>query len=128
MKHFESSGLWSVAADMSNTVGGTLRYDSEGLNLKLIGSFGEGWSAELDRYPIIRGVIDENPYGTFVTLIDCLRKRSRFNVAGVMSETIRCGRATIGTRHLPDGMFQFETLVVQFSYFARLGRSIWYQV
>ncbi len=45
MKHFESSGLWSLRDDMSNTVGGTLRYDSEGLNLSLMGSFSEDWAA-----------------------------------------------------------------------------------
>jgi ApeA N-terminal domain 1 len=116
MKHFESSGLWSPAGDLSNTVGGTLRYDSEGLNLKLLGSFREGWSAGVERYPTIRGLVDENPYGTFVTLIDCLRKQSRFNMAGVTSETIRCGKATIGTSHLPDGEYHFEKLEVFFSY------------
>ncbi|MFI5459656.1 MAG: hypothetical protein ACHRXM_29885 [Isosphaerales bacterium] len=116
MKHFESSGLWSPKDDMSNAVGGTLRYDSEGLNLKLLGSFGEAWSAGVERYSIIRGVVDENPYGTFVTLIDCFRKQSRFNMAGVTSETIRCGRAAIGTTHLPDGMFHFEKLELHFSY------------
>jgi len=116
MKHFESSGTWFPADDSSNAVQGTLYFDSEGLNLKLLGSFREGWSAGAERYPTIRGVVDENPYGTFVTLIDCLRKQSRFNMAGVTSETIRCGRATIGATHLPDGMFHFEKLGVLFSY------------
>ena len=122
MKHFESSGTWFPADDSSNAVRGTLYFDCEGLNLKLLGSFREGWSTEAERYPTIRGVVDENPYGTFfvtgtfVTLIDCLRKQSRFNMAGVTSETIRCGRATIGTTHLPDGMFHFEKLGVRFSY------------
>jgi len=101
---------------MSDAVGGTLSYDTEGLNLKLLGSFREGWSLGVERYPIIRGVVIENPYGTFVTLIDCLRKQSHFSSAGVSSETIRCGRAAIGAAHLPDGMFHFKMLKASFSY------------
>jgi hypothetical protein len=116
MKHFESSGLWFPANDSSIAVGGTLRYDSEGLNLTLLGSFREGWAAGVERYPTIRGVVDENPYGTFVTLFDCLRTRSRFNTAGFTSETIRCGKATIGSAYFPDGPSQIPTLEVIFSY------------
>jgi hypothetical protein len=79
MKHFESNGLWFPADDSANAVGGKLHYDSEGLNLRLLGSFREGWSAGQERYPTIRGVVDENPYGTFVTLFDCLRTHSRIS-------------------------------------------------
>ena len=116
MKHFESSGLWSPKDDMSHAVAGTLTYDSKGLTLKLSGSFSEGWTGRVERYPIIRGVVDENPYGTFVTLIDCLRKESHFNMARVSSETIWCSRAAIGTSLLPDEMCHFEKLIVRFSY------------
>jgi ApeA N-terminal domain 1 len=116
MKHFESNGLWFPADDSANAVGGKLHYDSEGLNLRLLGSFREGWSAGQERYPTIRGVVDENPYGTFVTLFDCLRTHSRISMPGITSETIRSGRAAIGITHLPDGPFHFETLQVLFSY------------
>jgi hypothetical protein len=116
MKYFESSGLWSLADDSSNTVGGTLILDNEGLNLKLLGTFSADWAAGVERYPTIHGVIGDNPYGTYVTLIDCFRKHSVINMAGVTSETIGCGRATIGATHLSDEMFNFETLEVMFSY------------
>ena len=116
MKHFESSGTWFPADDSSNTVQGTLHFDGEGLNLRLFGSFREGWSAGADRYPTIHGIVDENPYGTFVTLVDCLRKQSRFSSVGLSSETIRCGRAVIGATHLPDGLSHFELLEVRFSH------------
>ncbi len=116
MKQFKSSGLWFPADEPSNAVSGTLHYGSEGLNLELLGSFREGWAAGAERYPTIRGVVDGNPYGTFVTLFDCLRTRSRFNTAGFTSETIRCGKAMIGSGHLPDGPFDFETLGILFSY------------
>ena len=116
MNQFESSGTWFLDDDLSNSVPGTLHYDSEGLNLKLLGSFRERWSTGVERYPTIRGVVDGNPYGAFVTLIDCIRKQSRSNMVGVTSETIRCGRATIGTTHLPDKKLYFKTLQLRFSY------------
>jgi hypothetical protein len=116
MKQFESSGLWFPADDSSNAVGGTLRHDTEGLNLRLLGSFRDGWSAAAERYPTIRGVVDKNPHGTFVTLFECLRTHSRISVPGIISETIRSSKAVIGSTHLPDGPFHFETLEVLFSY------------
>jgi ApeA N-terminal domain 1 len=116
MKHFKSSGLWFPGEDSANAVGGTLHYDSDGLSLKLLGSFREGWSAGQERYPAIRGVVDENPYGTFITLLDCIRIHSRISAPGITSETIRCGRAVIGISHLPDEPSRFETLEVSFSY------------
>ena len=116
MKHFKSSGLWFPGEDSANAVVGTLHYDSEGLSLKLLGSFREGWSAGQELYPAIRGVVDENPYGTFVTLLDCTRIHSRISMPGITSETIRCGRALIGISHLPDKPSRFETLEVSFSY------------
>ncbi len=39
----------------------------------------------------------------------------RFTIPGLSSEKIRCGRAAIGTRHLPDGVHHFEKLQVLFS-------------
>jgi ApeA N-terminal domain 1 len=116
MKHFESSGLWFPGDDSANAVGGMLHYDSNGLNLKLLGSFREGWSTGQERYPTVRGVVDESPYGTFVTLLDCIRTRSRISAPGITSETIRCGRAVVGFSHLPDEPSRFETLEVSFSY------------
>jgi ApeA N-terminal domain 1 len=118
MKHFQSSGLWFPGDDSANAVGGILNYDSKGLNLKLLGSFREGWSAGQERYPTIRGVVDENPYGTFITLLDCIATRSRISMPGITSETIRCGRAVAGISHLPDEPTHFETLEVSFSYLA----------
>src|SRR5271166_5125577 len=56
MNQFESSGTWFLDDDLSNSVPGTLHYDSEGLNLKLLGSFRESWSTGVERYPTIRGV------------------------------------------------------------------------
>ena len=101
---------------LRNAVGGKLHYDSEGLNLKLMGSFREGWSAGAERLPTIRGVVDEGPYGTFVTLFECLRTHSHISIPGITFETIRCGKATIGSTHLPDGPLHFETLEVFLSY------------
>ena len=116
MKHFEASGQWSLVDDSSNVVGGMLIFDNEGLNLKLLGSFSTDWPSGLERYPIIHGVVAKNPYGTYVTLIDCIRKNTVFDMAGVTSETIRCSRAIIGASHLADQRVMFTSMEVVFSF------------
>ena len=45
MKHFESGGRWSLEDDFSTSVGGTLVFDNEGLNLKLLEGFKADWGA-----------------------------------------------------------------------------------
>jgi ApeA N-terminal domain 1 len=114
VKHFQSSGLWCLATDFSSTVAGTLNFGDDGLILHLLGSFGATWDTE--KYPAIYGIVGENPYGTFVTLVNCVTQRSAINSAGLNFETIRCGRAVIGASHLPGETHQFETLAVSLSY------------
>ncbi len=116
MQHFESAGLWSLEGDFSHSVGGTLILNDEGLRLELLGGFSSDWIAGVERYPNIHGVVGGNPYGVYVTLIDCIRQRTNYNMAGVMSETIRCGRAIIGATHLQEQPFRFDILEIMFSH------------
>ncbi len=116
MKYFESSGLWYPADDSSSAVGGTLHFTAEGLRLRLLGSFRPGWAPSKERYPVIRGVMGENPYGTFVTLLDCLRSNTKINMAGITSESITSNMAVIGRSHLPAAPIRFKTAGLRFSY------------
>jgi hypothetical protein len=116
MQHFESAGLWSLEGDFSHSVGGTLILDDDGLRLELLGGFSSDWTAGVERYPNIHGVVGGNPYGVYVTLIDSIRQHTKYNMAGLMSETIRCGRAIIGATHLQDRAFNFELLEIMLSH------------
>jgi len=116
MKYFEASGLWYPSDDRSSAVGGTLKFDSDGLQLVLLGSFRQGWSPEGERYSIIHGVVGESPYGFFVTLIDCHRLQSTFNMIGVTSEKITCIKGAVGNCHLSDGDSRFKSLELDLSY------------
>jgi ApeA N-terminal domain 1 len=116
MKHFEANGLWYPSDDSTNAVGGTLKFDKDGLQLALLGSFRQGWSPKAEEYAIIRGVVAESPYGVYVTLIDCYRNKMNFSMAGVTSEKIRCHKAVIGNCHLPVEPTGFESIDLDFTY------------
>ncbi len=116
MKYFESSGLWFPADEPTNAVGGILRYSADGLRLKLLGSFREGWAPATEDYPIIRGVVDENPYERFVTLLDSFRSKTNINMAGITSETITSNMAVIGRSHLPGEPIRFKSAGIKLSY------------
>jgi len=115
MKHFEASGLW-YTDDPANAVSGTLRFDGQGLLLTLLGGFRKGWSPGGQRYPIIRGVVGESPYGAFVTLIECFTTESKFNMVGATSEKILCHKAVVGDLHLSEGPARFESLELDYTH------------
>lgn len=116
MMHFEASGLWYPSDDSSNAVGGTLKFNDEGLHLFLLGSFRQGWSPGTVHYPIIHGVLGESPYGPFATLIDSFRNQSKFNMVGVTSEKILCQKAVVGNFHFQEGPTHLQSLGLDFSY------------
>ena len=124
MKHFEASGLWYPSDDPDNAVGGTLKFDDDGLYLVLLGSFRPGWSPEAERYPLVHGVVGDCPYGSFVTLIDSFRTTQKFNMVGATSEKLYCHQAAIGNFHLSDNPITMESLELDFSYLTDwAGRS-----
>ena len=90
MKNFTASGLWFLDSDPSKRVAGTLRYSDHGLYLKLLGGLRGDWWPKAEGYPVIRGVVERNPYGNFVTLHNAFTKRTRLSSAGIGSETIYC--------------------------------------
>jgi len=116
MKHFEARGLWYPTDDKENAVGGTLTFDKDGLHLVLLGSFRQGWSTDVERYPIIHGVVDNSPYGAYATMIDCFRSNTNFNMAGVTSERIYCKKGVVGNFYLPEGTTYFESLELDYTY------------
>lgn len=116
MKHIEASGLWFPHDEPDNTVAGTLKFDDDGLQLILLGSFRRGWSPEPDRYSLIHGVVGNLPFGSFVTLIDCFQTQCQFDSVGFTSETILASKATIGDRHLSEGSSRYESMQISYSY------------
>ncbi len=123
MKHFEATGLWYLD-EPDKSIGGTLRFDRDGLQLSLLGALSQGWSPMTERYPMIRGVVSESPHGVYVSLIDAFTNKTKFNMAGVRAETIRCHKATIGNCYLPEGTFEFKSLELDYSYLTQwVGRG-----
>lgn len=116
MKYFTASGLWFLGDDPENRVAGTLRYSEHGLHLKLMGGFRGGWSPRSEPYPVIHGVVGKNPYGEYVTLIDCFTKRTKLSSAGIGSETIYCTRGIAGESHLPPNHDEYEALDLKLTY------------
>jgi len=116
MKYFESNGVWFPADKPSIAVGGILRYSADGLRLTLIGKFREGWTPRSDRYPVIHGVIEQSPYGKFVTMYDCFTTRLNLGWGGVAAETIRSSKALIGGEHFPAEPTQFRSMNFTVSY------------
>ncbi len=125
MRHFTASGLWFLSDDPTKRVAGTLRYSEKGIHLKLLDGFRDGWVPISEPYPLIHGVASKNPYGEFVTLINCFTTRTRLSSAGISSETIYCNRGIIGDTHLSPEHDEFEALDIQISYlsdwFGRTG-------
>src|SRR5208283_4000123 len=116
MRHFEASELWYPSNDPSNAVGGTLKFDRQGLRLSLLGAFREGWSSELEDYPVIQGVVGNSPYWLFVTLVDSFMTSQKINMVRVTSAEIRSHFAVLGDFHLPNGPVRFEKLTLSYSY------------
>ena len=116
MEYFEANGIWYSPDDPSNAVGGTLKFDADGIYLVLIGSFREGWGLGVERYPLITGIIESSPYGSVVSLIDSFTQRNSFNMAGVTSERIRCNKAAIGHFHLSHESFDYHSLELGYTH------------
>jgi hypothetical protein len=116
MKHFEARGHWNLADDPDHSVGGTLKFDENGLTLELLGCFREGWTPIAQRYSITHGVVGDSPYGSFVTLIDSLKIGQKFTMVGATAEKIRCERAIVGNCHLEDDSSRYESVELDFSY------------
>jgi hypothetical protein len=125
MRDFSANGLWFLDEEPENRVAGTLRYSDRGLQLRLMGGFKEGWTPGSEGYPLIRGVVSKNPYGDFVTLMDCFTTRRNLSSAGIGTETIQGNRAIVGDSHLPPDHAAFEAAEVSLSYltdwYARTG-------
>src|SRR4051794_7851101 len=116
MRHFIASGLWFLHDAPANRVAGTLHYSERGLHLKLLGSLRGGWSPKIDPYSLIYGVVSKNPYGEFVTLIDCFTKKNKLSSAGIGSGLIYCNRGILRGKHLPLNHDEFEALNLRLSY------------
>jgi ApeA N-terminal domain 1 len=116
MRYFTASGLWFLGDDPKNRVAGTLHYSRQGLYLKLLGVFRGGWRPQVEPYPLIQGVVSKNPFGEYVTLIDCFTERTTLNSAGLGLETVYCNRGIFGDSHLPTDYDEFEALDITISY------------
>ena len=56
--------------------------------------FRGGWRPQAESYPLIHGVVSDNPYGGFVTLINGFTKQTKLSSAGIGSES--CCRSSNG--------------------------------
>lgn len=119
MKFFKVDGQWSIDENEKKQMAGTLTFSKKGLRLKLLGSFRKGWSPTAgSTYPSIRGIVEKNPFGNFVTLYDCFTNSTSFNNVGIGSESIRANRAILSDDHPPHGPQLFESLSVRFTHLA----------
>ena len=116
MKFFEANGLWFPADDPDNAVGGTLRFSPDGLRLSLLGSFLTAWTARVQEYPVIHGVVGSNPYGHYATIFDGLRASSTIDTPGITSEIITASRAILGDEHLESENRAFDSAYVEYTY------------
>ncbi len=117
MKFFKVDGQWSIDDDEKKQRAGTLSFSRRGLKLKLLGSFRGGWSPTAgSEYPVIKGIVEKNPFGSFVTLYHCFTTSTSINHAGVGSESIFANRAILGDDHPPQGSQDFESLSLRFTH------------
>lgn len=128
MKYFTANGLWFPADNPKNRVAGTHRHSEHGLRLRLMIGFRGGWTPEFESYPVIHGVVGKNPYGEFITLIDCFTTRRKLSSAGIGLEVIHCNWGIAGDSHLSPDYDEFDALNVRFSYlddwFGRKGTAV----
>jgi len=116
MKYFTSNGLWFFPGGFEKAIGGTLKFDKDGIKLSLIGSFGEAWSPVSERYAVVQGIVAESPYGKFVTLLDGRRQRLSFSFRGVASDVISFPKAIVGGSHFDDDPTLFDSSYFKFTY------------
>lgn len=101
MREFDSQGLWYLPTKPKDVVAGVLKYSlRDGLLLSLTGTLAEEFGKEASSYPLIYGFVADNPYGRFVTLVECFQRQSTLAIPGFASEQIRSNRAYIGSLHL----------------------------
>jgi len=120
VKEFEAIGLWHLPADPSREVAGTLRYsDEEGLRLSLTGTFREspGFSASETgkKYPVVYGVVNDSPFGTVFTLLDCFETASTLRMPGLTTQTIRANRAYVSRCFVAEDA-RFDAMRISFSH------------
>jgi ApeA N-terminal domain 1 len=117
MKSFKVNGQWSIDENEKKQMAGTLTYSKKGLRLKLLGSFRSGWSPTAgSNYPVIKGVVEKNPFGSFVTLYNCYTSSTSINHVGVGTESIGANRAILGDDHPPNGPQTYEGLSLRFTH------------
>jgi hypothetical protein len=103
MREFGSQGFWYLPTKPKDIVAGTLTYSlRDGLLLSLTGTLADDLGRAPSPYPLIHGVVADNPYGRLVTLVDCFQRRSTLAIPGFASEEIRANRAYVGARYLFD--------------------------
>ncbi|MGO9168350.1 MAG: HEPN domain-containing protein [Candidatus Sulfotelmatobacter sp.] len=118
MDKFESTGYWYLPARPEHQVVGILRHDEEGIRLSLTGGFSEFTlgSFQSENYPLIHGVVDEHPGGTFVTLLNSILVSQKIRMPGVDSQVIRAETALVGQSLLDEGDLVFTGCRVRFSH------------
>ncbi len=118
MDKFESTGYWYLPAKPEHQVVGTLRHDEEGLRLSVTGGFSEfiigGFQSE--QYPMILGVVDENPGGRFVTLLNSFLLSQTIRMPGINSQVIESQTALVGHSFLSERDLVFTGCRVRFSH------------
>ena len=88
MKPFESVGIWFLPEAPDRKVAGTLSFSQdEPLELKLSGVFSEEWGRLTPHYKLIRGVINQSPYGKYVTLLRSFSKSLHLGMPGLTLKT-----------------------------------------
>jgi hypothetical protein len=121
VKEFEAIGLWHLPGDPSNEVAGTLHFsDEEGLRLSLTGTFREApgfpSSQPGKKYPIVYGVVNESPFGTLFTLLDCFETASTHRIpAGLTTQRIRANRAYVGRCFIGEDI-RFDAMCISFTH------------
>lgn len=117
MREFEASGLWYLPPTSDKKVAGRIEFTrNRGLRLSLTGNFSEGFSNAREQYALISGIVSANPYGSFVTLIDCFPTRKTWGVPGFSTEDLYAHKALISKSILFEDPAElaFRGLSVQF--------------
>jgi len=116
MKSFESIGLWFLPGNPDVQVPGTLVFsDEKGLTLALSGAFNDNWDFGGARYPLIHGVVNDSPYGRFITLFDGFATTLRIGMPGISLETIHAGEGFAGSELVPSKEMVFDGVSLSFS-------------
>jgi hypothetical protein len=114
MTAFECHGLWWLPQSETTQVAGILRVATDGnLRLSLVGALGE-WGQPFDtkNHPIILGAVEENPAGTNITLIDCLRSGAKSGTSAGAWEQYRASRGFFGAHLSTEADFEFKHLAL----------------